>query len=140
MTGTAPQQVHLHRQSGMLELTWAGGERCELSAEFLRVHSPSAEVRGHGRADAVLQTGKRGVGIRNVEPTGRYAIRILFDDGHESGIYSWEYLHELCRNRETLWQRYLGALREAGARRDPLPEDVRAINIMDSSIPDTDQS
>ncbi|MGM0631712.1 MAG: gamma-butyrobetaine hydroxylase-like domain-containing protein [Pseudomonadota bacterium] len=138
--GTAPEQIRLHRRSGVLELTWSGGERCELDAEFLRVHSPSAEVRGHGRADAVLQTGKRGVGIRDIEPTGRYAIRILFDDGHESGIYSWEYLHELCHNHATLWQRYLEALREAGARRDPLPEDVQAINIMDSSNPDTDRS
>lgn len=138
--GTTPEHVHLHRRSGVLEVTWAGGERCELDAEFLRVHSPSAEVRGHGRDDAVLQSGKRGVGIREIEPTGRYAIRIRFDDGHDSGIYSWEYLHELCRNRETLWQRYLDALREAGAHRDPLPEGVQAINIMDSSTRDTDRS
>lgn len=128
-----PSGVHLHRKSAVLELRYADGSVHELDAEFLRVHSPSAEVRGHGREDAVLQTGKRGVGIRDIEPTGHYGIRILFDDGHSSGIYSWDYLHTLGRDRDRLWERYLDALRAAGGRRDPLPAGVEAINIMDST-------
>jgi len=139
MTAT-PEHVALHRRSGVLELVYPDGERAELDAEYLRVHSPSAEVRGHGRADAVLQTGKRGVGIARIEPVGRYALRIFFDDGHDSGIYSWAYLLELHRNRETLWQRYLDALEAAGERRDPLPPGVQAITITGSSNPDSDRS
>lgn len=139
MTAT-PEHITLHRRSGVLELLYPDGERAELDAEYLRVHSPSAEVRGHGRSDAVLQAGKRGVGITRIEPVGRYAIRIVFDDGHDSGIYSWEYLLELHRDHEKLWQQYLDALEEAGARRDPLPAGVQAINIMDSSSPDRDRS
>src|SRR5690606_32715785 len=91
-----PTEIKLHKRSAMLELAWADGRRSELPAEFLRVYSPSAEVRGHGQGQEVLQTGKRRVGIRRLEPVGNYAVRLHFDDGHDTGIYSWEYLHELA--------------------------------------------
>ena len=136
--GTAPRKIRLHRRSATLELVYGDDERHELEAEFLRVHSPSAEVRGHGRRNGTLPTGKRGVGIRAVEPVGRYAIRIVFDDGHDSGIFSWDYLRELCRDRETLWQQYLDALQRTGGRRDPLPAGVQAITIEPPSSSDTD--
>ena len=93
----------------------------ELSAEFLRVYSPSAEVRGHGRGQEVLQIGKRRVKILSLETVGNYAIKLAFDDGHDTGIYSWTYLKELCRGKEDLWQRYLNKITEAGASRDSLP-------------------
>ncbi len=128
-----PQQIQLHRQSARLTLRYADGTRYELPAEFLRVHSPSADVRGHGSAQAVLQTGKRQVRINQVEVVGNYAIRLVFDDGHESGIYSWDYLDELGERQDELWQRYTERLKQAGARRDPLPDGVQAINIADSS-------
>ncbi|MDT8427832.1 MAG: DUF971 domain-containing protein [Pseudomonadales bacterium] len=124
-----PTQVQLKKKSGILLLHYADGSRHELSAEFLRVHSPSAEVRGHGKGQAVLQTGKRLVGFRNLETVGNYAIRLIFDDGHDSGLYSWEYLYRLCQEHDTLWQQYLEALRQAGARRDPLPADTQVITI-----------
>jgi len=128
-----PQQIQLHRQSARLTLRYADGTVYELPAEFLRVHSPSAEVRGHGSGQATLQTGKRQVKIRQVESMGNYAIRLVFDDGHESGIYSWEYLDELGERQEELWRLYLERLKQTGARRDPLPDGVQAINIADSS-------
>jgi len=91
------------------------------SYEFLRVYSPSAEVRGHTEAESVLQTGKKNVGIREVEPVGHYAIQITFDDGHKTGLYTFEWLYELGLNREALWEDYLARLKEAGATRAPLP-------------------
>lgn len=127
-----PDSIELHRKSGVLELTFPGPESFQLSAEFLRVHSPSAEVRGHGRGQEVLQTGKRDVKIRSVLPTGSYAIRLDFDDGHNTGIYSWKYLYELCRNQDALWQDYLDKLEAAGASRDSLPADTQVITIRPS--------
>jgi DUF971 family protein len=91
------------------------------SYEFLRVYSPSAEVRGHTESESVLQTGKKNVGIREVEPVGHYAIQITFDDGHKTGLYTFEWLYELGLNREALWEDYLARLKEAGATRAPLP-------------------
>lgn len=132
---TAPTDIQLRRKSGLLVLAWADGTRHELSAEFLRVHSPSAEVRGHGRSGAVLQTGKRHVGITGLEPAGNYAIKLIFDDRHASGLYSWEYLHQLCLQKDSLWARYLEQLQATGASRDPAPaarslsEQVQVINI-----------
>jgi DUF971 family protein len=132
---TAPTEIQLRRKSGLLVLAWADGRRHELSAEFLRVHSPSAEVRGHGRSGAVLQTGKRQVGITGLEPTGNYAIKLIFDDRHSSGLYSWEYLHHLCMHKDSLWADYLEQLQAASASRDPAPaarslsEQVQVINI-----------
>ncbi|MEY3667309.1 MAG: hypothetical protein RL572_849 [Pseudomonadota bacterium] len=137
----APSNIVLRRKSGLLVLEWPDGSACSLEAEFLRVLSPSAEVRGHGRHGAVLQTGKRRVGMRAVEAVGHYAIRILFDDGHESGIYSWDYLQQLCANKSSLWAKYLAELAAAGASRDPAPkavslsEQVQVITIAPLSQP-----
>lgn len=122
---TAPTRINLHRQSGELELNWADGASARLPCEFLRVHSPSAEVRGHGPGQEVLQTGKKNVAITNIEPVGNYALQLVFDDGHNSGIYSWEYLRELCDNRDALWQAYLEKLHAEGATRDPDAQVIR---------------
>jgi len=114
-----PTTLHYGRASRELRLVFEDGVDGALSAEFLRVHSPSAEVRGHGPSEAVLQTGKSAVGIRELIPVGHYAVQIAFDDGHDSGIYSWAYLRQLLDDREPLWQRYIEALEQAGASRDP---------------------
>jgi DUF971 family protein len=113
-----PEKIHLHRRSRTLELVFAGTAYV-LPAEFLRVYSPSAEVRGHGPGEGVLQHGKARVSIDKIEASGRYALRILFDDGHDSGIYSWQMLHDLCINQAALWQEYLAKLNQAGLTRDP---------------------
>jgi DUF971 family protein len=136
-----PSSIVLRRKSGLLLLGWPDGSEYALEAEFLRVLSPSAEVRGHGRHGAVLQTGKRQVGMRAVESVGHYAIRIVFDDGHESGIYSWGYLHQLCTQKDSLWAKYLEDLAAAGASREPPPtarslsEQVQVITIAPLSQP-----
>ena len=101
-----PTEIKLHQRSRILEITFDDGQRFELSYEFLRVHSPSAEVRGHGPGEEVLQLGKRDVEIVNVEPVGNYAIRPIFSDGHDSGLYSWDYLYEIGERRDELWQTY----------------------------------
>lgn len=132
MDAEIPTDIKLHKQSATLELVYGGGESHSLSAEFLRVHSPSAEVRGHGKGQEVLQTGKRQVKLLNAEAVGNYAIKLSFDDGHDTGIYSWPYLHELCVNQQSLWQEYLDKLTRAGATRDALPQGVEVINIMPS--------
>ena len=124
-----PTEIKLHRKSATLELTYAGREPVVLSAEFLRVHSPSAEVRGHGRGQEVLQTGKRYVAIKHIESVGNYAIKINYDDGHDSGIYSWDYLLELGENEGSLWQDYLARLQQNGRTREPLPADTQVIQI-----------
>lgn len=113
-----PVVITVHQASRRLELGYEDGRRFELPFEFLRVYSPSAEVRGHGPGQEVLQTGKRAVQIERLEPVGNYAVRPVFSDGHETGIYSWDYLYELGRDHDTLWQRYLKRLEEAGASRD----------------------
>src|SRR5262245_16059880 len=120
MSASAPTEVHLHKASRTLELVWDGGERHTLSCEYLRVHSPSAEVRGHGPGQEVLQTGKRLVTIDAIEPVGNYALQFRFSDGHDSGIYAWEYLHSLCRDHDSLWADYLARLAAAGASREPV--------------------
>lgn len=112
-----PNAIHLHRQSRILEVKFNNGRCFELSCELLRVYSPSAEVRGHGPGQAVLQTGKEHVGIDRIEPVGRYAIKLIFDDGHASGLYSWDYLYQLGDNKDQLWRDYLAALDKAGHRR-----------------------
>ena len=113
-----PTDIKLHQQSRMMEITFDNGRAFELSYEFLRVHSPSAEVRGHGPGQETLQTGKKNVGITEVEAVGRYAIRPTFTDGHNSGIYSWDYLYMLGEQRDALWDKYLDELKRAGAGRD----------------------
>ena len=114
----APTAIKLHQQSRVLEIAFADGHEFRLPYEFLRVYSPSAEVRGHGPGQEVLQVGKREVTIKEVEPVGHYAIRPTFSDGHDTGIYSWEYLYELGERQDELWQRYLERMEEAGASRD----------------------
>ncbi len=113
-----PSKIKLHKQSKTLELAF-GSENYLLPAEFLRVHSPSAEVRGHGPGQEVLVSGKINVGINTVKPSGNYGLQIIFDDGHSSGIFSWQYLQELSQNRESFWQSYLKKLAQAQKSRDP---------------------
>ena len=113
-----PTNVVMHQQSKVLELSYENGNAYRLPFEFLRVLSPSAEVRGHGPGQETLQTGKRDVGINELEPVGHYAIRPMFSDGHDSGLFSWEYLHFLCENQDALWNDYLDKLKQAGASRD----------------------
>ncbi|MBT3531730.1 MAG: DUF971 domain-containing protein [Gammaproteobacteria bacterium] len=133
MDNQTPSDIRLHKKSGVLELVYGDSRSYQLTAEFLRVHSPSAEVRGHGKGQEVLQTGKRQVKLINLEPVGNYAIKLIFDDGHNSGIYSWNYLLELGKGKEELWERYLSKLEQAGANRDSLPVGTQVINIMPSS-------
>jgi DUF971 family protein len=117
-TRPAPTEIKLHQASRVLEISFDDGRRFELSFEFLRVHSPSAEVRGHGPGQEVLQTGKRSIDILSLEPVGSYAVQPHFSDGHGSGIYAWDYLYELGSNRDALWQNYLERLKAAGASRE----------------------
>lgn len=115
-----PTDIKLHQKSRVLELVFDDGFSCNLPCEYLRVHSPSAEVQGHGPGQGTLQTGKEGVGIEGLEPTGNYALKIRFDDGHDSGLFTWEYLYALGVNYEENWDSYLQKLAEAGhQRRDP---------------------
>lgn len=113
-----PTNVTVHENSKVLELAYENGKNYRLPFEFLRVYSPSAEVRGHGPGQEVLQTGKREVAIVNLEPVGHYALKPTFSDGHDSGLFSWEYLYDLCENQEELWNDYLQRLENAGANRD----------------------
>ncbi|MBI5658307.1 MAG: DUF971 domain-containing protein [Nitrosomonadales bacterium] len=114
-----PTEITLHQQSRQLEIAFDDGARYRLPYEFLRVHSPSAEVRGHGAGQETLQVGKKDVEVLDIEPTGSYAIKVVFDDGHDSGLYTWEYLRELGRNQNAMWQDYLDQLEAAGASREP---------------------
>lgn len=116
-----PASVVYHQASRELELVYADGQSHQLSAEFLRVQSPSAEVKGHGGEGAVLQSGKKNVAIVNIEPCGNYALRIVFSDGHRTGLYSWEYLQTLCLDHDRLWTRYLEELAASGQSRDEVP-------------------
>lgn len=121
-----PTEIKLHKLSRLMEVSFDDGKRFEYSFEFLRVYSPSAEVRGHGPGQEVLQLGKRDVDIVRVEPVGNYAIRPVFSDGHDSGLYSWDYLYEIGENRDDLWQTYLLRLAEAGGSRDPADQPAPA--------------
>jgi DUF971 family protein len=116
-----PTEIKLHQKSRLMELVFSDGSQFELSYELLRVYSPSAEVRGHGPGQEVLQVGKRDVDISSLEPSGSYAVQPTFSDGHSTGIYSWDYLYWLGKNRETLWREYLERLEQAGASREPGP-------------------
>ncbi|MBV1930521.1 MAG: DUF971 domain-containing protein [Porticoccaceae bacterium] len=123
-----PEKIKLHKHDGNLELTYADGNQVTFSAEFLRIHSPSAEVRGHGPGEEVLQHSKKNVKIVSLQATGHYALLIEFDDGHNTGIYSWSYLQELHDNRDQLWESYLRKLNLAGQTRDPEETIVKFIN------------
>ena len=112
-----PIDIRLHQTSKLLEIKFDDNTECMLSCEFLRVYSPSAEVRGHGAGQEVLQTGKEDVNITEIEPIGHYAVRLTFTDGHNTGLYSWDYLYDLARNYEAMWLEYLGRLSAAGIQR-----------------------
>ncbi len=112
-----PVDIRLHQTSRILEIRFEDGLHCELPCEYLRVYSPSAEVRGHGPGQEVLQTGKETVNITAIEPVGRYAVKLVFDDGHDSGLYSWDILYDLALNQEQNWQNYLARLQQAGYQR-----------------------
>ena len=118
-----PTDIKLHQCSRILELTFDDDSRFELPCEYLRVYSPSAEVRGHGPGQEVLQIGKEQVNIAAIEPVGTYAVMLRFDDGHDTGIYSWDLLYDLGKNRAAYWQDYLRRLDDAGQRRRPQAYD-----------------
>jgi DUF971 family protein len=112
-----PVEIRLRKVARLLVIEFDDGHRFELPFEYLRVHSPSAEVKGHGPGQEVLQTGKHDVQVMRIEPIGHYAIRLVFDDGHDSGLYSWKYLYELGRDQERNWRSYLDRLAAAGYSR-----------------------
>jgi DUF971 family protein len=116
----SPSEIKLHQKSRVMEIAFSDGKVFRLPYEYLRVFSPSAEVRGHGPGQEVLQTGKRDVGIDALEPVGSYAVQPRFSDGHDTGIYSWEYLYELGIQQDRLWADYLAKLTAAGASRDSM--------------------
>ena len=113
-----PSEIKLHQKSRRLELIYEGGEAYSLDFEYLRVYTPSAEARGHGPGQETLQTGKRNVEIERIEPVGTYALRLVFSDGHDSGLYSWDLLHNLGKHHDELWQEYLKQIDAQGLSRD----------------------
>jgi len=113
-----PTEIKLHQKSRVLEISFADGATFRLPCEFLRVYSPSAEVRGHGPGQEVLQTGKKDVEISRIEPVGQYAVQLHFSDGHDTGIYSWDLLYDYGRRQDEMWRHYLKRMDEAGASRD----------------------
>jgi DUF971 family protein len=114
MTVPNPLEIKLRRAARLLEVTFEDGSRFELPFEYLRVYSPSAEVKGHGPGQETLVLGKEAVGIRAIEPVGQYAVKLVFDDGHDTGLYTWKYLYELGRDRQANWSRYLARV-QSGA-------------------------
>src|SRR3954471_3850145 len=114
-----PTEIDLHQQSKVFDIVFDDGARFSMPCEYLRVFSPSAEVRGHGPGQEVLQVGKRNVNINAIEPIGMYAVKLVFSDGHDTGIYSWDYLYDLGKKQEANWRSYLARLEQAGALRDP---------------------
>src|SRR5437016_13495342 len=115
-----PTEIKLHQASRILEIAFNDSRTFRLPYEYLRVYSPSAEVRGHGPGQEVLQVGKKDIAIKGIEPVGSYAVTLTFSDGHDTGIYSWDYLYELGANYVALWGRYLSRMEAAGASREPL--------------------
>ena len=114
-----PTEIRLQKKSRQVVIAFDDGNRFELSFEYLRVNSPSAEVKGHGPGQEVLQTGKENVQVTAVEPVGHYAVRLVFDDGHDTGLYTWNYLYELGTDQGSKWQAYLDRLKAAGYARRP---------------------
>jgi DUF971 family protein len=112
-----PLEIKLHQASKLLEIKFSNLTECMLSCEFLRVHSPSAEVKGHGPGQEILQTHKENVCIESIEPVGQYAVKLVFSDGHNTGIYTWDYLYELAATYEVLWEEYIKKLSNAGIQR-----------------------
>ncbi|MEO6824338.1 MAG: DUF971 domain-containing protein [Nitrosospira sp.] len=114
-----PTEIKLHSKSRLLEISFGDGKIFQISCEFLRIYSPSAEVRGHSPGQEVLQVGKKEVTIYHIEPVGNYAIQLNFSDGHNTGLYSWDLLYDYGLHQEEMWQRYLNRIKEAGASREP---------------------
>ncbi|HWU35361.1 MAG TPA: DUF971 domain-containing protein [Methylovorus sp.] len=112
-----PTDIRLHQKSRLLEISFDDNTTCMLSCEFLRVYSPSAEVRGHGPGQETLQVGKEDVNITAISPVGNYAVKLTFSDGHDTGLYSWDYLYELGSHYEALWREYIARLEMAGVKR-----------------------
>lgn len=127
MSAPIPSRVHYHKRDRELELGYPDGESYRLSVELLRVYSPSAEVQGHHPSEAVLQTGKRNVGLLDITQTGRYALKLHFDDGHDTGLYTWEYLHEMATHQQAWWENYLTRLERAGASRESGVIQIRQV-------------
>jgi DUF971 family protein len=121
MDAPQPTEIKLHQKSRVLEISFADGKAFQLPCEFLRVYSPSAEVRGHGPGQEVLQVGKQDVDITRIEPVGSYAVQFVFSDGHDTGLYSWDILYDYGVHREAMWQQYLKRLEDAGGSREPGP-------------------
>jgi DUF971 family protein len=117
--GPRPTEINLHQVSRVLDVTFDDGASFSLPVEYLRVFSPSAEVRGHGPGQEVLQSGKSQVNISAIEPVGMYGVKLVFSDGHDTGIYSWDYLYDLGARREANWKSYLARMQQAGKSRDP---------------------
>jgi DUF971 family protein len=113
MSEPAPTEIKLRSRSRLLEVAFDDGARFELPLEYLRVHSPSAEVKGHGPGQEVLVLGKENVGVKAIEPIGQYAVKLVFDDGHDTGLYTWKYLYELGRDRDRKWAEYQGRVKAA---------------------------
>jgi DUF971 family protein len=121
----SPSEIKLHRKSRILEISFSDGKVFQFPCEFLRVYSPSAEVRGHSPGQEVLQTGKREVNINDIKPVGNYAIQLNFSDGHNTGLYSWDLLYDYGLRHDEMWQRYLHRMQEAGASREPMAPSKR---------------
>jgi len=121
-----PTSIKVRKSSRCVELGY-GDDLYQLSFEFLRVYSPSAEVRGHGVGNEVLQVGKKDVTLLTMEAAGNYALKLVFDDGHDSGLYDWNYLHHLCINQQSLWADYLQRLEQAGEKRESASINFKAL-------------
>ncbi len=119
-----PIEVKLHKKSRLLEISFGDGKTFQMPCEFLRVYSPSAEVRGHSPGQEVLQVGKKEVTINHIEPVGSYAIQLNFSDGHNTGLYSWDLLYDYGLHQDEMWKRYLNRMEEAGASREPLDSSL----------------
>ena len=127
LSSTVPRRLSVNQAKDCLSIDYAGDVRHPLPAEYLRVHSPSAEVRGHGKGQEVLQFGKRLVTINSITKSGNYAIQIFFSDGHDSGIFTWDYLYDLGANYDSHWATYLETLNQAGQSRDPDTQVVKLV-------------
>ena len=117
-TSPRPTEIKLHQKSRELEIAFDDGKQFRFSCEFLRVYSPSAEVRGHGPGQEVLQVGKKNVDITAIEPVGTYAVKLVFSDGHDTGLYSWDFFHDLGLKQDSYWQTYLARMQKTGAKRE----------------------
>ena len=122
----SPTEIKLHQKSRKMEISFSDGKHFRLSYELLRVYSPSAEVRGHGPGQEVLQIGKKDVDIVRLDPVGAYAVQPTFSDGHDTGIYSWDYLYDLGQHQDEIWSNYLRRMTEAGVSREAGPVPVQS--------------